>query len=56
MATAPEPIRIGNQHPFTVPPERRDPAPGCAGTNIAIARLGGSHIRAGSGQRPHPLP
>ena len=26
MAAATEPIRIGNQHPFAVPPERRDPA------------------------------
>jgi hypothetical protein len=42
MATAPEPIRIGNQLRFAVPPERRDPAPGCAGINGAIARLGGT--------------
>jgi 3-hydroxy-9,10-secoandrosta-1,3,5(10)-triene-9,17-dione monooxygenase reductase component len=26
MTTGPEPIRIGNQHPFAVPPDRRDPA------------------------------
>jgi hypothetical protein len=41
MAPDQESIRIGMQHVFAVPPERRDPTPGCAGTNIAIARLGG---------------
>ena len=32
---------IGMQHPFAVPPDRRDLPPGCADTNTAIARLGG---------------
>jgi hypothetical protein len=41
MATGPDPIRIGNEHPFAVPPVRRDPAPGCARTTTAIAGLGG---------------
>jgi hypothetical protein len=41
MATGPESIRIGNQHPFAIPPDRRDPAPGCADTTTAIAHLGG---------------
>jgi hypothetical protein len=41
MVTGREPIRFASQHPFAVPPERRDPAPGCAGTNTAIAHLGG---------------
>ena len=35
MATAPEPIRIGNQHPFAVPPERRDPARRLRGRLVA---------------------
>jgi flavin reductase (DIM6/NTAB) family NADH-FMN oxidoreductase RutF len=35
MATAPEPIRIGNQPPFAVPPERRDPARRLRGRLVA---------------------
>ena len=35
MATAPEPIGIGNQHPFAVPPERRDPARRLRGRLVA---------------------
>jgi 3-hydroxy-9,10-secoandrosta-1,3,5(10)-triene-9,17-dione monooxygenase reductase component len=35
MATGPEPIRIGNQHPFSVPPERRDPARRLRGRLVA---------------------
>jgi flavin reductase (DIM6/NTAB) family NADH-FMN oxidoreductase RutF len=35
MATGPEPIRIGTQHPFAVPPERRDPARRLRGRLVA---------------------
>jgi flavin reductase (DIM6/NTAB) family NADH-FMN oxidoreductase RutF len=35
MATGPEPIRIGNQHPFATPPERRDPARRLRGRLVA---------------------
>ena len=41
MATGPDPIRIGNQHPFAVPPDRRDPAPRLRGHHYSIAHLGG---------------
>ena len=41
MATGPDPIRIGNQHPFAVPPDRRDPAPRLRGHHYSIAQLGG---------------
>jgi hypothetical protein len=40
MVTGREPIRTASQHPFAVPPDRRDPAPGFAGTNTAIGHLG----------------
>jgi 3-hydroxy-9,10-secoandrosta-1,3,5(10)-triene-9,17-dione monooxygenase reductase component len=39
MATAPEPIRIGNQHPFAVPPERRDPARRLRGRLVAAVTV-----------------
>ena len=35
MATGPEPIRVGTQHPFAVPPERRDPARRLRGRLVA---------------------
>jgi 3-hydroxy-9,10-secoandrosta-1,3,5(10)-triene-9,17-dione monooxygenase reductase component len=35
MATGPEPIRIGNQQPFAVPSERRDPARRLRGRLVA---------------------
>jgi 3-hydroxy-9,10-secoandrosta-1,3,5(10)-triene-9,17-dione monooxygenase reductase component len=35
MATGEEPIRIGMQHPFAVPPERRDPARRLRGRLVA---------------------
>jgi 3-hydroxy-9,10-secoandrosta-1,3,5(10)-triene-9,17-dione monooxygenase reductase component len=35
MASSQEPIRIGRQHPFTVPPERRNPARRLRGRLVA---------------------
>ena len=35
MASGQEPIRIGNQHPFAVPPERRNPARRLRGRLVA---------------------
>src|SRR4029453_4953382 len=41
MATGPELIRIGNQHPFAVPPDRRDPPPRLRGHQDSHRRLAG---------------
>jgi 3-hydroxy-9,10-secoandrosta-1,3,5(10)-triene-9,17-dione monooxygenase reductase component len=39
MAAAPEPIRVGSQHPFAVPPERRDPARRLRGRLVAAVTV-----------------